>query len=320
MRWNLALLLLFSCLAGAASAQSARTEKTIDLPAGVLVKNATISHVGSFVAAICSDHAVRVWSVQSGELVRSLDASNEPQTAVQFSNDGRLLAVSYEKGAIKVFDVGSWKLQHELTSSAPMYVLAFSPNNRHLVSAGDFDTDVWDLADQKVVAKVPPPFGWSWAFSFSSDGKLLATADGDAFVRVYDANSGSMRRTVDDLILEPFAVAFSPDGKFILAGGVDKTISIIDPESGKLLRALPKQPGLVWSLDVSADGKQAAAVYRSTEHFLDINHLMLWDLDKGTIIGDFQKPGVTIRGGAFVGDHYLFAASSAYQLTLWSLR
>jgi hypothetical protein len=34
----------------------------------------------------------------------------------------------------------------------------------------------------------------------------------------------------------------------------------------------------------------------------------------------FQRPGISEVGGAFVGDHYLFAAASENKLTLWSFR
>ena len=74
---------------------------------------------------------------------------------------------------------------------------------------------------------------------------MLATADSDAFVRVYEANGGSLRSTAKDLMLEPMAVVFAPDGKSVLAGGVDKTISIIDVEGGEVLRALPKREEMV---------------------------------------------------------------------------
>jgi hypothetical protein len=43
---------------------------------------------------------------------------------------------------------------------------------------------------------------------------------------------------------------------------------------------------------------------------------MLWDLDKGTILADFRKPGITIVGGTFVGNHYLLAAASGNELAL----
>ena len=78
-----------------------------------LAQGASVSRGGSFVAAICSDHIVRVWSAGSGELLRSLNESSKPQSAVQFSPDGRSLAVAYEiaqyeKCEIKIFDVDSW--------------------------------------------------------------------------------------------------------------------------------------------------------------------------------------------------------------------
>jgi WD40 repeat protein len=121
-------------------------------------------------------------------------------------------------------------------------------------------------------------------------------------------------------VLEPLAVAFSRDNKSVIAGGVDKTLSIIDPETGKVLRTLPKQPGLIISLDVSADKKQVAVIYRSADYFAKVDHLMLWNLDTGAVLADFQKPGITIVGGAFVGDHYQVAAASDNQLGVWSLR
>jgi len=231
----------------------------------------SVSRETTLVAAICSDHLVRTWSARSGELLLSLDAHAGLPTAVQFSGDGRLLAVAYEKGAIKVFDADSGKIHHELTLSAPMWVLAFSPDNRRLAGAGPLDTHIWDLVTQKKLATISPPFGGSSWLSFSPDGRWVATADRDTFVRVYDANSGSLRSSAKDFILEPMAVAFLPDGKSVLAGGVDKTISIIDRDTGKVLRALPKQAEIVVLLDVSADGRKAAALYPSAERFNDID-------------------------------------------------
>jgi len=64
------------------------------------------------------------------------------------------------------------------------------------------------------------------------------------------------------------------------------------------------------TLDISPDGKHAVVIYRSAEHFNDVNHLRLLDLGNGSILADFQRPGITIHGGTFVGDHYLFAVAS----------
>ena len=323
MRAYIASLPLLCCMPIAALAQSARQEKVLNLPNKVSVEAVSVAPVGNLIAAICSDHVVRVWSTRSAELLRSLDENGKPPSAMQFSAEGHLLAVAYEiiqyeKGAIKVFDVHSWKVLHDLASSY-IGALTFSPDSGRLASAGDFDLDVWDLTTHKKLATMSPPFGGSAALSFSPDGRLVAAAGGDGFVRVYDANTGALRGTPAEFLLEHFAVAFSPDGKSILTGGADKAISIIDVESGKVTRMLPKQSGLVSSLDVSADGKQAAVVYRSSESFAEANHMILWDLVRETVLADFQKPGLVMTGGGFVGDHYVLATTSGNQLALWSI-
>lgn len=323
MRAYIATLPLLCCMPIAALAQSARQEKAINLPNKVSVEAESVAPAGNLIAAICSDHVVRVWSTRSAELLRSLGENGKPLSAVQFSADGQLLAVAYEitqseKGAIKVFDVHSWKVLHDLASSY-IGTLAFSPDSRRLASAGDFGLDVWDLTTHKKVATMSPPFGGAAALSFSPDGRLVVAAGGDGFVRVYDASTGSLRGTPTEFLLEHFTVAFSPDGKSVLTGGADKAISIIDVESGKVTQMLPKQSGIVSSLDVSPNGKQAIVVYRSTESFLQENHMIVWDLDKGTIIADFQKPGLVMIGGGFAGDHYVLATTSGSELKLWSL-
>lgn len=66
------------------------------------------------------------------------------------------------------------------------------------------------------------------AMSFSPDSTLLATADADTAIRIYDARTGNPRSTALDLLLESLALDFSRDGKSLFVGGADKTISIVD--------------------------------------------------------------------------------------------
>lgn len=325
MRTHLALLLILLC-ANTVPAQTARQEKAIELPTGVSVEAAYFSRAGSSVAGICSDRDVRVWGTRSGELLRTLAERDQPPRAVAFSNDGRLLAVAfqvvaYKKGAIRVFDTDSWKVRNEFEAPIEpfaMYTLAFSPDDRRLAFS-DLDTRIWDLVRSSTVAKVAPPFGGSLWLSFSEDGKSLATGDGDGFIRVYDASIGNLRSTVDGPLLESLAGAFSPNGRSVVLGAVDKTISIADAKSGKIVRTFPKQPGLILALDVSTDGREVAVVYGSAKQFFQVDHLALWDLDRATTGADFQKPGITIVGGRFVGNEYRFATASANHLAIWSL-
>jgi WD40 repeat protein len=320
---NIPALSLICCLPVVVSAQSGRQSRTISLPAGVTVQYGTISRAGTLVATIDSDNVVRVWSIDSGELLQTLAGGGHPPTSVEFSPDGRLLAVAFqivanEKGVLRVFDVGSWKTEHEFVVP-DVFVLAFSPNDRRIALSG-MVTQIWDVENSRILADISPPFGGSGALSFSADGSRIATADSDCHVRVFDAGNGELRSVGTAFLLEPLAVAFSQAGKSVIAGGIDKTLSVINPETGKVLRTLPRQPGLIVSLDVSADGGQIAVIYGNADHFATIDHLTLWDVRTGTVLADFQKLGITILGGTFVGDHYRFAVVSDNQLGVWSLR
>jgi WD40 repeat protein len=323
MNMKVVALTLVCCLPVAASAQSGRQMKTINLPAGVTVQYGTMSRAGTLVATIDSDNVVRVWSTRSGELLQRLADDSHPPSDLVFSLDGRYLAIAYqlvpnENAVLRIFDVDSWKMEHEFVVP-DVFAMAFSPDNRRLALSG-MVTQAWDVKTSRMLADISPPFGGSTSLSFSGDGNWVATADGDGHVRVFDAATGKPRSSGTEFALEPLAVAFSQDNKAIIAGGVDKTVSVIDPETGGVLRTLSKQPGLILSLNVSADKNQVAVIYGSADSFGKVDHLMLWDLDTEAVLADFQKPGITVVGGTFVGDHYLFAAASDRQLSVWSLR
>ncbi len=140
MNMKVAALTLVCCLLVAASAQSGRQVKAINLPAGVTVQYGPMSRAGTLVATIDSDNVVRVWSTRSGELWQRLADGRHPPTDVEFSPDGRYLAIAYqlvpnEKGVVRTFNVESWKMEHEFVVP-DVFAMAFSPDNRRLALSG----------------------------------------------------------------------------------------------------------------------------------------------------------------------------------------
>jgi RNA polymerase sigma factor (sigma-70 family) len=105
-----------------------------------------------------------------------------------------------------------------------------------------------------------------YSAAFSPDGKRLATAYADGFVRFWDVATGKQLATdLSHVRLEGLmridevrrwdvrAVAFSPDGKRLVSAGGDTAVKVWDPATGKEVRAF-HHTDAVLSVAFSPDG------------------------------------------------------------------
>jgi len=143
---------------------------------------------------------------------------------------------------------------------------------------------------------------------------------GDTSIRMYDARTGRLRNTVDDLLLESFAIVFSTDGRCILTGGADKVINVIDASNGKLLRSLAKQDDVLLDLRQSRDGKRLAAAYVNADDPSRPAPVVIWDLETQSARTRILEPGIVPNGGEFLSDgRLLMTSGSEKELKIWSV-
>jgi WD40 repeat protein len=71
--------------------------------------------------------------------------------------------------------------------------------------------------------------------AFSPDGKLIVSASFDHTLKVWDAQTGQMLRSLEGHSRWVVSCAFSPDGKLIVSASYDHTLKVWDAQTGQPL-------------------------------------------------------------------------------------
>ena len=141
---------------------------------------------------------------------------------------------------------------------------------------------------------------------------MLASGSFDNTVKLWDARSGDLLRTLEDHGEWVWSVAFDPQGSILASGSDDQTVKLWDARSGQPLRSLEGHGGRVYSVAFDPQGSTLAS--GSSD-----NTVKLWGSQSGKLLRTLEGHTGYVIGVAFSPDGQLFASQSSDQtIRLWS--
>jgi WD40 repeat protein len=242
------------------------------------------------------DKIVKLWDLQApmGDSLTELQPipCTERVSSIAFSPDGRLLAIGQTNGIALYNPATGKEVPPFKPTRAAVPGLAFSPDSRHLASAGASDPaiKIWDVAASQMSFEIPCPSSPNGSVAISPDGRLIAApgplevAAGFTAkiweVRDWDAKTSKLpeRHTLNGHVGYAWRVTFSRDGRYLATGSWDSTIKIWDLEAlGKDPKAEPVtlrgHAGVIYGLAFSPDGRRLASSSGSTRQ----GEIRVWD-------------------------------------------
>ena len=176
--------------------------------------------------------------------------------------------------------------------------VAYAPDGTRLAVASSIGIWIYDTETYKELALLTGHKFGVRSLSFSPDGSMLASADGNV-LHLWDVATGTYEQ-IDGVKLGGLitSAVFSPDGKTLAIGGSTTTLGLWNVEAGEFQQTLTRELGEVRKILFSPDGKTLVA---EGSRFVS-----LWDIETGdlkhTFVGSgisFSPDGKTLAYGGF---------------------
>jgi WD40 repeat protein len=220
------------------------------------IESVSVTPDGKEIVTGSDDQTAKVFDA-SGKETATLKGHAGKIYAVALSPDGKRAATASEDGSLKIWDVASSKDTATIKSDLPEPKA--EPKTEPKADPKAKEPKKGKAAPAPAAAKSGPPFR---CVAFSPDGKTLAAGAEDGEIRLIDAESGNVSKTIK-AHEGVFSVTWNAKGDKLATGGWDKTIRIWDL-TGKELNVIKAHGsdqtlGTVTALAFSPNGEFIAS-------------------------------------------------------------
>ncbi|MEG4417050.1 serine/threonine protein kinase [Microcoleus sp. LAD1_D5] len=300
------------------------------------VNSLAISPDGKILASGSWDKTIKIWDLESTELIGTLTGHSDRVNSVAISYDGKMLVSGSSDETIKFWNLHSGDLLCTFPGhSMEVNSVAINPKRPVIASCGGADNTIklWNLRSGELLRTLKGHSDNVNSVVFSPDGKILASGSSDATSKVWDVESGKLLRTLSGLNVGVNSVAIAPDGQILASVSNDYTIKLRNLQTGSLLRILNTNSGrgkgvtnlgmneAVHILQNYVSRGESVAISRdglTLASGCDDNTINIWNLQTGELLSTLKGHSGTVYSVAIAPSGNLLASGSADQtIKIW---
>jgi eukaryotic-like serine/threonine-protein kinase len=255
---------------------------------------------GNRLAACRRSGAIRIYDLGSSAEIAALPGHGEQATSVDFSADGKQVAVGYWDKLTKVWELSRGTVVARLRHPHRVRAVAFSPDGgRICTGCGNGTVRLYDAAtgdEITVLTGHKSSFRYDViAVRFSPDGKWIASCSLDGTWKLWDAATEREAITLRGHTWNVQALAVSPGGRTAASASWDTTLKLWDLMTWSELATLHGHTGRVYCVGFSPNGERLASGS-------DDRTARLWDGRTGKLVATLAGHEGRVVGLAFSRD------------------
>ncbi|MEZ6113221.1 MAG: WD40 repeat domain-containing protein [Pirellulaceae bacterium] len=229
-----------------------------------------------------AQHGFAEWAFASPAELGAWAGHTGAVYALAFSPDGMWAASAGADQTVRIWNVETGQVAKQLSGhAAAVYGLAFQADSKQLVSASaDGSARLWNVDSgaevRQFVVPVAPadetesPKPVAPCLAVATQGNLIATANSDGGVYLWNAANGQLAKTLEALDGAVYRVAFNADATKLLAVGHTGRMVIGNIADGKTLLDT-SAPAVAYDGRLTTDGSRLAiAGADGNVHLLDV--------------------------------------------------